>query len=112
MLALPQVLMLATALAFAPLAAVHIFSRWTSIVPPWFGLQGYHLPGLVLISAVLCALPFHAMLVAFGVEEWEDLASRMSIMVIGDFVGAGILMLLVVAGRTLWRRTARRSARG
>ena len=111
-LALPQVLLLAVSLAFAPLVAVHIFSRWTGLVRPWLGLEGYHLPGLVLLSAVLCALPFHGMLLAFGVEHWEDSASQMSIMVIGDFLGAGILMLLVVGGRALWRLTARNGDRG
>ena len=61
---------------------------------------------------MLCALPFHGMLLAFGVEEWQGSASSMSIMVIGDFLGAGILMLLVVAARALWRLTVRNGDRG
>ena len=109
MLHMGQIAMLAGVLGFAPLLATRIFSRLTGLTRPWFGIQGYHLPLLVLLSACLCALSFKGLLVAFGVEGWEGAPARIATMMVGDFLGAGLFMVAVVGMRRLLRGSSQAS---
>lgn len=103
-LSMPQTAILAVAHGFAPLAAVGLFSHWTGLRMPWHGLQGHHLPGLALLSASLGTLAFQLLIVAFGIEHWPEALPQMLIMIIGDFVGAGLLLIMLVVVSRLLRR--------
>lgn len=101
MLNLAQIATLAVALGFAPLLATMLFSRWTGLAMPWFGLGRHHLPLLVLLSASLCALSLYGLLVAYGVKDWHQVPSAITVRMIGDLLGAVLLMLTVVGVRRL-----------
>lgn len=91
------------ALGFSPLVSVAIFSRWTGISHPWFGIQGHHLVALTMLSAALCAASFHGLLIAFGIETSEQALVQGITMMTGDFIGAGLLLLTIAAVRVAIR---------
>ena len=59
---------------------------------------------LSLFYAILCPLAHIAILALHQHQSWSDYASQFLAMVLGDFLGAGLLLLLVFVGIRRFRR--------
>ena len=68
----------------------------------WMSLQTALV--LSLFYAILCPLAHIAILALHQHQSWSDYASQFLAMVLGDFLGAGLLLLLVFVGIRRFRR--------
>ena len=102
-LSLMALLPLAAGYGFVPLLAVLLFSRQTGLHRPWVGLQGHHLLLLVLLAGVIASVFFHSVLVLAGIEDLETVLPDMTQMLVGDVLGAGLLLLTVMGVRRMVR---------
>ncbi len=108
MLGVAELAVIGAALGFMSLVAVWVYSGWTGLTRPWFGIQARHLLLLATLSAAFCSLSFYTLLVSYGVDASRDAVSRSFTMMAGDNVGAALLMATLVGGKTLFRRAWQR----
>jgi hypothetical protein len=102
-----QALGLTLAYAGVPLMVITSFSRAAGFARPWVGLGAWHLALIVLAVSIATSVAFNGLLAAWGIVAAEEVLETSIAMVVGDVLGAGILLITVLAARSALRRFRR-----
>lgn len=80
-----------------PWISVQLFSGATGVRHPWHDLVWWHLPAIAALSAFANSLALNSQFLMLGREPPRELAANLLSMMIGDFLGALVLLLALVA---------------
>lgn len=89
-----------------PWLSIQLFSLSTGVRHPWHDLVWWHLPVIAALSAFANSALLNSQLILFGFEPPRELATNLLSVMIGDFLGALVLLLASVALVRLLRALA------
>lgn len=89
---------------FVPLLAARACQKALGIGVSLENLRPAHLPVLALAVSVATPLALNLMFLAYGLKQWADLPRNLSAMVLGDFLGCMIALIIAKIALLLFRR--------
>ncbi len=87
----------AVAAGLMPWIAIQIFSAATAVRHPWHDLLWWHLPAIAALAAFANSAVFNSQLILLGFEPPRELPANLLSIMIGDFLGALVLLLAAIA---------------
>ena len=94
---LAMVAVVSSGAALMPWLCVALFSAVVGPRHPWTDLDWWHLPVLAVLCAFVSELFLNVQLIFLGFEERADFASNLLTGMIGNFLGALVLLVATVA---------------
>ncbi|BBK30660.1 hypothetical protein EDC65_1901 [Stella humosa] len=89
--------LVAGAVGVMPWLSIRLFSYVTGVRHPWHDLVWWHLPAIAALSAFANSAFLNSQLILLGLEPPRDLPVNLLSVMISDFAGALILLLVSVA---------------
>lgn len=99
-------LMIALVGGVGPYLALRAACRFAGIAPELGNLTPLHLPLIALCVAAGSAVLHNILFAALSINGWRDFGENFMAMMVGDFLGSLITVLLVLGAMRLLRRVA------
>lgn len=93
-------------------AGLLIYGRITGVKHPWEALTWVHLSLLSAFVSLLSAGSVHVVRAILGIEDFESIARGIALNVLGDTLGAVVVLFIVIHLWKNYRQSQRRAVQG